>query len=152
MTELQTKLLFRCRELKVKFRSWSEVSTRFAPWLLRRFGWNVETTWMTLGRTILHPNRVSNPIGDCPTTCAHELEHVTQQLAALCVPWWLIRYVVSDKFRLKMERAAFLVDIKNGACTVANASRALAHDYRIDCATEEEIANWFTHKLEGGNT
>ena len=45
--------------------------------------------------------------------------------------------MVLDKFRLKMERAAFLVDIKNGACTIADASRALAHDYRIDCATEK---------------
>lgn len=84
--------------------------------------------WITIGRDICYPSSVTDPWAH-PVTVRHEIVHVLQQASAW-LPWWLTKYLLSQSFRWRMEREAYLVDVRAGA-SIPRIVLDLATAYRI---------------------
>lgn len=69
--------------------------------------------WITLPKRIVYPDNVSDPY-QAPTKLAHELVHVRQIKRERWWWIWYIKYLSSWRFRWRMEREAYLVEIRAG--------------------------------------
>jgi hypothetical protein len=100
-----------------------------------------ETYWLTLGKTIYHPDHI-DPLGYL-STIEHELLHVQQQHRH-GLALWLFRYLTSGKFRYFQEREAYLLQVKNGSMSVGQAVACLStYKTGVDL---NEMADWFESK------
>ena len=111
--------------------------------------WAIPTGfWMTLAPTIYHPRDVDP--SDFPSIILHEQVHLRQQASGLL--WWLLRYVLSRKFRLKAEAEAYAVEINSLPLTVqaarlVEAGKMLSGSLYFRCASdpleaESRINEW----------
>jgi len=102
------------------------------------------TFWITIGRTIYHPDVIVDAVTASPVQVRHELVHVERQLAT-GVLWWLSRYVISWRFRFREEALAYLIDIRAGT-PMLHVIRRLQTDYRIRHTTKM-MSEWFADHL-----
>ena len=143
------RLQAKCEELGVEFvrHSDSRLAT-FVGWFAEHFGrwedWRARF-WFTLGRRIFHPDHIQDPIGKFQTLVAHELVHVEQQSKTL-LWWWVARYLTSWRFRWRMEREAYLENIRSGDPAL-RVSKRLQTAYGIKLSTVEMV-RWFADHLE----
>lgn len=112
---------------------------RFQRWS----GW-LDRYWITIGKTIWHPGSV-DPMSS-PSLVAHELVHVRQQMRASLL-WWLFRYATSWRFRERMERDAYLVEVNEYGRSIFEVVHLLTAAYGIR-TTEGEQAEWFYERKE----
>lgn len=129
----------------VKFCPWSKsarVGYNASSWVLRRFGWAPEWAWLTQDPYIYHPDSFIDPPSQMPELCAHEMVHIRQQRASW-LWWWNLKYLGSDTFRLRMEKAAYLVDVRNGRYLEREAAKEIATNYHIGNVDVESLTGWF---------
>jgi hypothetical protein len=99
--------------------------------------------WITLGRDICYPRRVSNPLAQVyETKVRHEMVHVAQQERD-GLYWWLTKYLASQKFRWEQEREAYLCDIRAGENSPREVAELLRSAYKIYEPTVERMTAWF---------
>jgi len=110
----------------------------FFAYLFGTKNWK-EEFWLTLGRTIYHPDKFAAP-ANYVRIVSHELVHVKQQSETYLV-WWVIKYICSWRFRWKMERAAYLMDVSFGV-PIAFIADTLIYNYKIKLSAYQ-IRDWF---------
>jgi hypothetical protein len=136
------ELIDRVREFDVKFVPHSKsLKMQFFGWVATRFGtrnWR-DKYMLTWGKTIYHPDGV-NPF-NWPKALTHELIHVMQQ-AGHWVWLWGLKYLVSQRFRWRMEREAYLTNIATGT-SIHRVVAVLHLTYMITDPTVQEMTDWF---------
>lgn len=68
---------------------------------------------------------------------SHEMAHYKDQ--AWIAPWWLLRYWLSRKFRLRVEAAGYKVQIAEGGVSIKTAVSMLMH-YDLEITQEQAEA------------
>ena len=83
-------------------------------WIVARFGVKgfLREYWVTVDPTIYYPEGIQNPLLHF-VSVRHELVHVWQQRRAGRILWFSL-YFASSWFRWSQERAAYLVNVRNG--------------------------------------
>jgi hypothetical protein len=99
--------------------------------------------WITIGKRICYQTAVANPWDrKWEPEIRHEMIHVKQQSFTV-VACWLFNYLTSQRFRWRMEREAYLVNIKAGQCDAQGVAELLHDAYKINDPSVEKMADWF---------
>ena len=99
--------------------------------------------WITLAPDICYPRTVRNPWAPVyETTIRHEMVHVRQQQRDGLFTW-LVKYLASQDFRWRMEREAYLCDIRAGENTSRDVAATLHDIYRVFSPTVDQMVTWF---------
>lgn len=129
------------RQLGVSFVPHSKGVTRYLGWCAERLGWRDwrKHYWLTFTPRIYHP--VDQPPALNQDVVEHELVHIDQQRKM--GRWlWLLRFVVSWRFRWTQEREAYAVCIANHRLSVDQVVEVLRRDYGVK-HPPWEMRQWF---------
>jgi hypothetical protein len=125
-----------------------------ASWKMRVAGWYHRLrgdplfslrTYVSFYPDIYVPNDVYSPFDDWQIL-DHELVHWERQRDR-GVWSWVLRYLVSWKFREQEEKPAFVRSIKNGRLTIAQVIKRLRGPlYGVE-TSEADLRTWFVRQL-----